>query len=267
MQIQKLLDKYGSLNDIAKALDENPNLLRRLRRQYSEDRSVVRKRIERFNKKYNQNKTIPKSLKDIQKNDTNQLVNLLADLQKTRKYPRESDTITEFEKFKANFKPKEKKKRKKKRQKHDSKIQKEVKEKRDIYKSRKADHKLDFTKESNKEKWDSFNDFMSAFKFVYGEHVFDYLDSNRVVAWFDSTRSSNDIDTNMKKLNALLSDTNSSTNLRKGKKLKSNIEDAYDKKELLKLQKEFKKYLNSQKFKMKKENPKHAIKNKIKLSK
>ena len=77
--IQQLLDRFEKIDDIKKAMQENPQLRQQVRNEYSKVRSIVRKRIERVNKKYGEDNPIPKSLRDIPMDKDEELLEALSE--------------------------------------------------------------------------------------------------------------------------------------------------------------------------------------------
>lgn len=161
--IQDLLNKYGTIDDIIKAMENSEKLNQELRNEYSKQRSIVRKRIERVNKKYGESNSIPKSLKDIPYKEHRELLFALSDVETQKEHPNAYNSITQ---------------RKQDVNTYIQILEQDVKE-------RPFGAKLEFDNEFMEK---NFGDLMALFKSVYGEDVFNYIDSNRVVAWFEATK-------------------------------------------------------------------------------
>lgn len=162
--IQQLLDKYGNINSIKDAMKENPQLRQQVRNEYSKVRSIVRKRIERVNKKYGEDNSIPKSLREIPLDKDEELLDALSEVEMQREHPNAYNSITARKQEVLDYR-------------------KILENEADIH-ERPYGQKLRLENEFIER---NFGKFMQLFKDRYGEDIFNYMDSSRVVAWFEST--------------------------------------------------------------------------------
>lgn len=237
--IQELLDEYGSLSGISSALAEDSDLNKSVRREYSKIRSIVRKRIERLNAKYKTHYKIPKSLTKIPFENTKQLLQELKKVEDKYEHPTPENSITA---------------RKKESKQLTKAINKTLDELTDEVSDRKIGEKLNLEEDVIQGDWGYF---MKAFKFVMGDDVFSYLESNRVVAWFESTKDMNKGD-RLRELTAILNNPKSSKGLTTFKRQGYNVKNKL---------KEFSKYINKTKLKPERINKDYEVRRKAKLKK
>lgn len=163
--IQQLLDKFETIDEIRKAMRENPQLRQQVRNEYSKVRSIVRKRIERVNKKYDEDNPIPKSLREIPIGKDEELLEALSEVEMQREHPNAYNSITARKQ--------------------------EVLDYRQILENEADIHERPYGQKlrlENEFMERNFGKFMQMFKERYGEDIFNYMDSSRVVAWFESTK-------------------------------------------------------------------------------
>lgn len=163
--IQQLLDRFENIDDIKKAMQENPQLRQQIRNEYSKVRSIVRKRIERVNKKYGEENPIPKSLREIPMDKDEEVLELLAEVEMQREHPNAYNSITARKQEVLDYRQ-------------------ILENEADIH-DRPYGQKLRLENEFMER---NFGKFMQLFKERYGEDIFNYMDSSRVVAWFESTK-------------------------------------------------------------------------------
>lgn len=189
--IQELLDEYGNLTGISNALSEDSDLNKSVRREYSKIRSIVRKRIERLNAQYKTHYKIPKSLTKIPFENTTQLLRELKKVEDQYKNPSPENSITA---------------RKAESGKLTKAINNTLQELTEEVSNRRIGEKLNLDESVIENDWGYF---MKGFKFIMGEDVFNYLESNRVVAWFESTKGMNKGE-RLRQLTAILNNSKSS---------------------------------------------------------
>lgn len=163
--IQQLLDKFETIDEIKKAMRENPQLRQQVRNEYSKVRSIVRKRIERVNKKYDEDNPIPKSLREIPIGKDEELLEALSEVEMQREHPNAYNSITARKQ--------------------------EVLDYRQILENEADIHERPYGQKlrlENEFMERNFGKLMQLFKERYGEDIFNYMDSSRVVAWFESTK-------------------------------------------------------------------------------
>lgn len=163
--IQQLLDRFEKIDDIKKAMQENPQLRQQVRNEYSKVRSIVRKRIERVNKKYGEDNPIPKSLRDIPMDKDEELLEALSEVEMQRGHPNAYNSITARKQ--------------------------EVLDYRQILENEADIHERPYGRKlrlENEFMERNFGKLMQLFKERYGEDIFNYMESSRVVAWFESTK-------------------------------------------------------------------------------
>lgn len=237
--IQELLDEFGNLTGISKALSEDSALNKQVRKEYSKIRSIVRKRIERLNAKYKTHYKVPKSLTQIPFEDTKQLLRELKKVEDKYENPSPENSITA---------------RKLESRRLTKSINKSLDELTEEVAYRRIGQKLNLDDETIENDWGYF---MKAFKFVMGDDVFSYLESNRVVAWFESTKDMNKGD-RLRELTSILNSSRSSKGMttfqRKGYNVRNKL-------------KEFSEYMNKTKLNPKRISKDYEIKRKEKLKK
>lgn len=163
--IQELLDKYENIDSIKDAMKENPQLRQQIRNEYSKVRSIVRKRIERVNEKYGEDNPIPKSLRDIPVGEDEELLEALSEVEMQREHPNAYNSITARKQEVLDYRQ-------------------ILENEADIH-DRPYGQKLRLENEFMER---NFGRLMQLFKDRYGEDIFNYMDSSRVVAWFESTK-------------------------------------------------------------------------------
>ena len=237
--IQELLDEFGNLTGISKALSEDSVLNKQVRREYSKIRSIVRKRIERLNAKYKTHYKVPKSLTNIPYEDTKQLVKQLKKVEDQYENPSPENSIT-IRKVESKRLTKS--------------INKSLGELTEEVANRRIGQKLNLDSETIENDWAYF---MKAFKYVMGDDVFSYLESNRVVAWFESTKDMKKGD-RLRELTGILNNSKSSKGMAIFKRKGYNVQNKL---------KEFSKYMNKTKLNPKRISKDYEIRRKEKLKK
>lgn len=237
--IQELLDEYGSLTGISNTLLEDTDLNKSVRREYSKIRSIVRKRIERLNAKYKMHYKIPKSLTKIPFENTTQLLRELKKVEDQYKNPTPENSITA---------------RKVESKRLEKSINKSLEELTEEVSDRRIGQKLNLNSETIENDWAYF---MKAFKFVMGDDVFSYLESNRVVAWFESTKDMKKGD-RLRELTGILNNYKSSKGMATFRRKGYNVHNKL---------KEFSKYMNKTKLNPKRISKDYEIRRKEKLKK
>lgn len=237
--IQELLDEYGNLSGISSALAEDSDLNKSVRREYSKIRSIVRKRIERLNAKYKTHYKIPKSLTKIPFENTTQLLRELKKVEDQYSNPTPENSITARKAESGQL---------------TKAINKTLDELTQEVSDRRIGEKLNLDDSIIEDDWGYF---MKAFKFIMGEDVFSYLESNRVVAWFESTKGMNKGE-RLKQLTAILNNSKSSEGMTTFER------EGYITKDKLK---QFSKYMNITKLDEERLNKDYAVRKQRKLNK